>query len=330
MKDDKLDFWIKNSFNVLMVGKHGVGKTARVLEAFNRNNLKWLYFSASTLDPWVDFIGVPKEVVGPNGVKYLDLIRPQAFAEDTVEAIFLDEANRAPKKVRNAIMELIQFKSINGKKFKNLKIVWAAINPEDKLEDNEMEYDVEKLDPAQKDRFHIQVEIPYKPDRDYFKKTFGEHGLTAVDWWEDLSDKIKDEVSPRRLEYVLRMNAAGGDIRDVLPRSANATKLSQELSSGSFRKNLFTVFNRQDKAEIEKFIKNPNNYDNCIEDICLHENMMRAFFPFIDEERLTKLMTEKPKVASFVDSTISQHEAKLDLALTSNPNSLESFKKKAV
>lgn len=28
-------------------------------------------------------------------------------------------------------MELIQFKSINGKKFNNLKVIWAAINPDD-------------------------------------------------------------------------------------------------------------------------------------------------------------------------------------------------------
>ncbi len=328
MKNEKLDFWIQNNFNVLMIGKHGVGKTARVLDAFDRNKLKWLYFSASTLDPWVDFIGVPKEVVGPNGVKYLDLVRPKAFAEDEVEAIFLDEANRAPKKVRNAIMELIQFKSINGKKFNNLRIVWAAINPEDKAkEGDELEYDVEKLDPAQKDRFHIHVEIPYKPDREYFLKKFGEAGTTAVDWWEDLTKEVKEEVSPRRLEYVLAMNKAGGDVRDILPKNANSTKLSQELSNGSFRKNLFNVFNKGDKTEIEKFIKNANNYDNCIEDICKHENMMKVFFPFIHEEKITALMSSNSKVADFIEKTIKEYESKLDASLLSNPQAATGLKK---
>ena len=60
-----------------------------------------------------------------NGNSYLDLVRPQEFQDDEVEAIFMDEFSRH-KKVRNAVMELIQFKSINGRKFKNLKIVWAA------------------------------------------------------------------------------------------------------------------------------------------------------------------------------------------------------------
>ena len=61
--DKKIDFWIKNNQNVLFLGKHGVGKTAIVKEAFERHNLKYRYFSASTMDPWVDFIGVPKETI---------------------------------------------------------------------------------------------------------------------------------------------------------------------------------------------------------------------------------------------------------------------------
>ena len=91
------------------------------------------------------------------------------------------------KKVRNAVMELMQFKSINGKKFKNLRIVWAAINPED-----EDEYDVERLDPAQKDRFHISLDIPYKPDLDYFTRVYSEDtARAAISWWNELPDEIK-------------------------------------------------------------------------------------------------------------------------------------------
>lgn len=130
---------VENKMNILLKGAHGVGKTAMVKAAFDAAGLKWKYYSAATMDPWVDFIGVPKEKVDEHGNAYLDLVRPRDLAADDVEAIFFDELNRAPKKVRNAVMELIQFKSINGKKFNNLKIVWAAINPDD--EDGT--YDVE-------------------------------------------------------------------------------------------------------------------------------------------------------------------------------------------
>jgi len=147
-----LEFALQNNLNVLLVGKHGVGKTSTVLDVFEKNKINYLYFSAPTMDPWVDFVGVPKEKQDDNGKSYLDLVRPKAFQDDSVEAIFLDEYNRSPKKVRNAVMELIQFKSINGKKFNNLKVIWAAVNPS---EEDDTNYDIEEIDPAQLDRFEI-------------------------------------------------------------------------------------------------------------------------------------------------------------------------------
>ena len=68
----KLEFWNENEVNVVFRGRHGVGKTTMVIDAFNRKKLKWLNFSASTMDPWVDFIGVPKEHKDADG-SYLEL-----------------------------------------------------------------------------------------------------------------------------------------------------------------------------------------------------------------------------------------------------------------
>lgn len=215
IRDEKLDFWVKNDLNVLFSGKHGVGKSSIIIDTFKRHKLNWLYFSAATMDPWVDFIGVPREELGDNGERFLDLIRPKIFQEDTVEALFFDELNCAHKKVRNAVMELIQFRSINGKPFNNLKIIWAAINPED---DEDQSYDVEALDPAQKDRFHVHVELPYRPDRSYFTSKFGvEVATPALEWWRQLPKDIVNDVSPRRLDYALDVHSKGGDIRDTLP-----------------------------------------------------------------------------------------------------------------
>ena len=305
-----IDFWINNNFNVLMVGKHGVGKTARVLEAFEKNDLKYQYFSASTLDPWVDFIGVPKERENEKGEKFLDLVRPKHFADDEVEAIFLDEYNRAHKKVRNAVMELIQFKSINGKKFNNLKIVWAAINPddEDEKEENPMNYDVEVLDPAQKDRFHVIVDIPYKPDRKFFSDKYGEEGENAVDWWHDLTKKQQNLVSPRRLEYLVKMFKAGGELRHVSPNGVNISKLVQELSSGSFKKNMYKIFKKGDPKKAKEFISKPNNYENTIDEITKDTKLMDFYFPHIDDERITALVTSRQDVVDYLQKKIEQGE----------------------
>jgi hypothetical protein len=281
----KLKFYIENNLNVLFIGEHGVGKTACIKEAFNNAKLNWLYFSGATMDPWVDFIGVPKEQTDKDGNMYLDLVRPKAFADDAVEAIFMDEFNRSHKKVRNALMELIQFKSINGRKFNNLKIVWAAVNPDS--EDNV--YDVEKIDPAQNDRFHIHIEVPYKPDLQYFKKKFGEMGEVAVEWWEKLTEENKRLVSPRRLDYTLEIHNLSGDVRDVIPKSVNPAKLSTMLNEGSYIKKLDTFFRNEDKEGARKFLLSENNFANVQDEIIKNKPRQTFFLPLIGKERLMSL-----------------------------------------
>lgn len=322
--DAKLRFWIDHNFNVLFVGEHGVGKTARVKQAFEEAGLKWLYFSAATLDPWVDFIGIPKEAQDEKGNKYIELIRPKPFAEDQVEAIFLDEFNRSPKKVRNAVMELLQFKSINGKKFNNLRIVWAAINPDDiKLDGNdELEYDVEKLDPAQKDRFEVQVTVPFKPDRKYFNDKFGEDICrNAIDWWNDLDQKVKRDVSPRRLDYALDMYIKGGDLRDVLPPNVNVSKLITELKNGSFVKRMMDIFAQQNVEEAKNFLAVRNNFDNTIGRIIVNENMLRFFGPCIKEEDLVNLMSSEKRMYDHVIANHEKYEDVIKSIMDVNSNS---------
>ncbi len=278
MTNEKLDFYLEKNLNVILrgkhgtgkhgtgkhgtgkhgTGKHGTGKTARVIDAFNRNKLKWKYFSASTLDPWVDFVGVPKEVTDANGNTFLDLVRPKDFAADDVEAIMIDEYNRGAKKIKNAVMELIQFKSINGKKFKNLRVVWAAINPD---EDETFSYDVEKMDPAQLDRFHIQLDVPYQPELDYFVEKYGNDvGSGACSWWNQQEDKIKNLVSPRRLDYAVSIYHQGGDLKDVLPEQVNAKELEKHIRSGSFLSGLKKVLSKGKKNETKQFVNDENTF----------------------------------------------------------------------
>ena len=212
--DEKMDFWIKNNLNVLLEGQQGVGKSTIIEAMVKRNKLSYKYFTASLMDPYLTLIGVPKEAKDKEtGESFLDFIKPSEFADDSVEFIFLDEFNRAPPSVRNAVMELIQFKSINGRKLKNLKAVWAAINPYD---DNET-FNVQELDPAQKDRFHVFYQLPFEPSEQYFTEKFGKHmAKTAIKWWNGVPTDIRNDVSPRRLDYALEMYQMGGDVGDVL------------------------------------------------------------------------------------------------------------------
>lgn len=234
LNENNLNNYAKNGFNVIFSGRHGVGKTEIIKKIFDNNfgvnkegAENWVYFSASTMDPWVDFIGVPKAVTNTNGDQVLELIRPARFHDDTIQGIFFDEFNRAPQKIRNAVMELIQFKSINGRKFKNLKVIWAAINPFDE----EGTYDVDKIDPAQLDRFEIQLEVPYKIDGAYMKKKHGSLAIPFIQWWNNLSADIRFKISPRRIDKSIEVYKIGGELKDVLPAYSNVSELIQRIKS---------------------------------------------------------------------------------------------------
>lgn len=312
--DDIFDFWIANNLNALFYGRHGVGKTSMIIAAFERNNLRYQTFSASTMDPWVDFIGVPKEVNDERG-SYLELIRPKAFRDDEIEALFFDELNRSHKKIRNAIMELIQFKSINGRKFPKLRFVWGAVNPD---EDDSLNYDVEKLDPAQSDRFHVHVEIPYKPHAPYFREKYGRtRADAAIEWWNQLPDPLQLEVSPRRLEYAIQMHDKGGNLAFVLSQKSNINKLSYVLSNGSILKNYKTLVENNNEVALKNFIENENNYSG-IEEYIAKEPA--PVLHLLSDERITTLASKYYTVRTYMFDNYDKFQKVIDHIAKSSTN----------
>lgn len=317
----KLDFWASNNYNVLMSGAHGVGKTEMIKATFSKfYGDKWKYFSASTMDPWVDLIGVPKEVYEGDR-SYLDLVRPKEFQDDEIEAIFMDEFNRAPAKIKNAVMELIQFKSINGKKFNNLKVVWAAINPYDEDET----YDVERMDPAQQDRFHIFVEIPYNVSQAYFSKKYGDEGITACKWWRSLSTENRKLISPRRLDIALDVYSKNGDVNDVIDKRINTQELVVQLSEGAFLDKLKELYKEQDDDKSREALMNANFYHGVSDAILKDQNYRKYFLGKIPKEKLAVLVTSKKTILNQVINELdyTDFEDALDPIIETSPDGIK-------
>jgi hypothetical protein len=137
-------------------------------------------------------------------------------AEDINKAqfMFFDELNRSHKRVRNAVLEIIQFKALNGERLEDLLMAWAAINPSDSED-----YETEPLDEALKDRFHFHIDVPYDINPTYFDQKYGSRKLTeeVFNWWHNLSDELMSKCSPRRVEIIVDSMYKGLDFRWINP-----------------------------------------------------------------------------------------------------------------
>jgi hypothetical protein len=194
--------YMDNDLNIIVSGLAGTGKTSILTEASRQLGLNMQYYSAATLDPYTDLVGIP---VPNHETKSVEYFRPKAI--DEAEVVFFDEANRADPKTLNTLFELIQFRSINGEKLPKLKCVVAAINP------NDGKYTVDDLDPALLDRFDMFLTAEPGIDYGYFSKLFGPAmAKEASTWWREYHNSYKASlssqkpqvyISPRRMEKII-------------------------------------------------------------------------------------------------------------------------------
>jgi len=207
--EDKLMLYAKHHLNVLLIGTHGIGKSTITKAIAENLNLRFKYYSASTLDPFADLVGIP---VPDKESKRMDFYRPQDL--ENAEFIMFDELNRAHPRVLNAVLEIIQFKTVNGTRLPNLKMVWAAINPPGD------DYQVEELDPALVDRFHQFVKMNSELNLEYLEKKMRPEIAKALKgWWSDSLDADQRRVcTPRRIEYVGMMLSNEIPIQDAFPQ----------------------------------------------------------------------------------------------------------------
>lgn len=242
----KGDIYLDNGFNVLLQGLHGVGKTEAVLDICRRRQVTLKYYSCATLDPYTDLVGVPvpRKYCDTCRVHFatdkdtcpvdpthgdlreaLKMVRPQEI--DEAELIFFDELNRADPKVLNAVMEIIQFRSINGERLPKVVACWGAINPPE-VDGEAGTYEVDELDPALVDRFDVFEEITPRPSVAYMEQHVPKPIAQALySWWQDHDGQrrgMEGYISPRRLMKIGLVYDKTGSFQAALPKWIKADR----------------------------------------------------------------------------------------------------------
>lgn len=190
--------YIQQGKNIMLAGKHGVGKTALINTACKELGLTVWYASAPLLDPDIDFGGIPVPNKKTGSLDFFT--KPELFK---AEVLFLDELNRASPRTLNMLFEIVQFHSIHGKVLPNLKAVVTGINPP-----GAGAYDVQTLDDALMDRFQAFLAVDPEYPRSIVEAIVGDKISAKIEsWWTESLTQCY--VSPRRLEYLAYTIKAG-------------------------------------------------------------------------------------------------------------------------
>ncbi len=134
------------SHNIMISGKHGIGKSQIITKYFESKGTKVVTLFLGQISDPGDLIGLPhkNEKTGKT-----DFMPPYWFPIDNQPAVlFLDELNRARPEILQTIMDLALNRKMAGRRLPEGSRIISAVN------DGE-EYQLTDLDPALVSRFNI-------------------------------------------------------------------------------------------------------------------------------------------------------------------------------
>ena len=106
-------FNINTGGNILIFGPSGIGKTEMALQAAKNIGYEAIYVNLSTLES-PDLVGIPKEVNGVTTHAPVEFL-PLRNSNKKPVVLIVDELDKAADELQNPMLELFQFRSINGK-----------------------------------------------------------------------------------------------------------------------------------------------------------------------------------------------------------------------
>lgn len=143
------------SQNVMLVGRHGIGKSEILSSHYGQLGIEVVSFFLGQMSDPGDLIGLldKDETTGRS-----EFLPPYWWPRsDEPVVLFLDELNRARPEILQSVMELALNKTLAGKRLPDGSRIVAAVNDGD-------EYQITDLDPALVSRFNVYEFAPSVDD----------------------------------------------------------------------------------------------------------------------------------------------------------------------
>jgi MoxR-like ATPase len=205
---------------LLLVGRHGVGKSVLLEEAANKLKINYICRDLSLMEP-TDLIGIPFR----QG-KLTRYAAPSFLPAVGKGLLVFEEINRCQAFMRATCLQLLTARSLNDYKLPPGWLPCGAINPVVEA------YDVTELDPALCSRFVIAIVLPDREEWLTWARANSIHpsvirhaesdrsifdpGKKSLKSWSEMESS---EISPRSLTYVSQLLQAAeriGTSREIL------------------------------------------------------------------------------------------------------------------
>ena len=205
-----LDVARSGDLPVLLVGKHGIGKSEFLEDYAHKKGLTLTILDLSLLEP-TDLTGIP--VIHQHKTHYA----PPALLPDgeSTEAhmIVLEELNRCDLSLRQPCLQLLTARQLNNYRLPRNCFLVACMNP------SEDGYDVDDLDPALLSRF---LRLPIKADVSSWI-TWAEHNhvhssvITFVEGFPNAFETIPPRTWVYLSTLLIRMQEQGWSLEEGRP-----------------------------------------------------------------------------------------------------------------
>lgn len=287
-----------------LVGQTGVGKTESVQQFTDAIGAELVILYMSQLEP-VDFLGMKKEING----KTVDC-RPDWLPDEDDErefVLFLDEANRAQKDMRQAMIQLLTQHRIHNFKLPKKTMIIMAINPVS------ADYETYQWDKAVINRIAFVPFTPSSQESLNYLKT--KTGGSDILYWAEANQELmtnndgfnvgvkKDGKQTNGLTSVdLSMDSEKLLTPRILELAADMWNKAKEKSVGFAQMCLSTILSSDNLFKFMKYVEELDSVraEEIVNGLIQNEKVMWSYKGYLENGRVDILCALVDRVCKLI------------------------------